>query len=104
MGTFHEDMARLEHTASKGDVIAGVKVIIAIIGAGKLAFGVLSAVLAAKAAIIAVAPWSAPLLAPAMLAMITRALIEGWSNLDTGQRRLAGLALKFFTGQLSVVD
>lgn len=100
MGTFQQDMDALGDRASKGDVKAGIKMIMGLVAAGTFAGGAFYAVLAAKAAIVAVAPWSAPFIAPAMLAMLTRQIIAAWADLDTDQRRLVGIALKWLTGGL----
>ena len=99
MANLAEDMAALEGKAKKGDVMAGIAVILEILAAGSVGYLALKAILLS---LLMVAPWTAPFITPAVMASIMGAVIKAYGELPSHKRKVVATAIKWLTGGITL--
>lgn len=99
IGTLQEDIDELaDKFVSQGDVLAGINVILEIVGW----FSVLGATLAGLAALVSVAPWTAPFLTPIVLIKLFNHVSNTYVNLPSHKRAVVAAAVGWMTGQVKI--
>jgi hypothetical protein len=100
--SLQSDINNLGRKASRGDVFAGLGLIMELTGTAVLGLKFYGLLLAAKAALVAAAPWTAPVVTPAMIAVLMRALSQQYAALGSEQRRVISTALGWLIGRVKI--
>jgi len=98
--TLDDEISSLCGKAKRGDVMAGISVILKLCAVTKVAMFVTGALLTAKATILVAAPWAAPLLGSAVLGMILRVVLQSYANLPPHERQVIATAVGWMQGRV----
>jgi hypothetical protein len=102
--SLQDDLNRASKNASRGDVYAGICLIIELVSAAVVGAKLWAILLAAKAALVAVAPWTAPIITPTMVGILMKQLANGYASMDSEKRQVIAAALGWLTGRVKLVD
>lgn len=102
--TLEDEISALCGKAKRGDVMAGISVILKLCAVTKVAIFVTGTLLTLKATILVAAPWAAPLLGSAILGMILSVVIQSYANLAPHERQVVAAAVGWMQGRVRLEE
>lgn len=100
--TLEEEISALSGKAKRGDVMAGISVILKLCAVTKVAMVVMGALIAAKATLLVAVPWVAPFLGPAVLGIILRVVLQSYAKLPSRERQVIATAVGWMQGRVKL--